>query len=371
MAQQNNPFYVDPTGGVDTSQSWNTLNRGISNLGAALQKKRDEDAMSAARQEVSSAVSSNDPDKIADAMIKNPQLAKIAASAVGYKNDVTRNNAIDSAKGILTNPDDAENILATRIKTIADNGGDPSDSVMALQEYREDPEGFLQSTKKFLALNDPKGYKAYAESTGDVAMTPYQKQTVDIRKQDQKLREMDIKQKQLQARAAEETNSLKKKELEQKIAERQANIESKRQSLEQKKTDLNKEQQEKVMATNDALRSVDDLINHPGLESAVGFSSKMPTVPGSDKADFKIKLDNLISKLTLDNMGKMKGVLSDADIKMIRDASSGLDASMSEDEFKKQLNFIKSTLQRKLGGSGQEDQGQQVEGDNYNSLWGD
>ena len=110
-----------------------------------------------------------------------------------------------------------------------------------------------------------------------------------------------------------------------------------------------------------ALALVDTLENSPGLKTAVGVKGMTGgflggwTVPGTDAADFVTRFDSLKSLLTLENMGLMKGVLSDSDMKVIQQASASLNRSMTESEFKKELTKIKGILQSKLGGSGGND----------------
>jgi len=107
-----------------------------------------------------------------------------------------------------------------------------------------------------------------------------------------------------------------------------------------------------------ALSLVDTLEKSPGLKTAVGVKGMTGgflggwTVPGTDAADFVTRFDSLKSLLTLENMGLMKGVLSDSDMKVIQQASAALNRSMTEKEFKSELSKIKGVLQSKLGGSG-------------------
>ncbi len=143
-------------------------------------------------------------------------------------------------------------------------------------------------------------------------------------------------------------------------AEREADRELKREksaktgkSSAEVKADLAKEEksEEKAKAyesTVTTLDSVNELLGHKGLRSAVGASSLLPTIPGGDAADFEVALDSFVGNLTLENMSKMSGVLSDSDIKILKNASSGLDIKMSEGEFMNRLNKIRDKLQTKI-----------------------
>lgn len=98
--------------------------------------------------------------------------------------------------------------------------------------------------------------------------------------------------------------------------------------------------------------AVEFLSTSPALSAAVGpVSSRIPTTRGAT-ADFEAYFNNFKSNMTLDNMSLMKGVLSDADMKVLSQAASPLSLSMSEAQFKSVLNQIKSTLNRSLAAQG-------------------
>lgn len=109
-----------------------------------------------------------------------------------------------------------------------------------------------------------------------------------------------------------------------------------------------------VQTTQTALQRVDDLINSPGLSTAVGVKGLFGgilggwVIPGTEASNFVADLDSLKAMLTIENMGIMKGVLSDSDMKIIKDASTNLNRGMSETKFKKELERIKNILKEKL-----------------------
>lgn len=73
-----------------------------------------------------------------------------------------------------------------------------------------------------------------------------------------------------------------------------------------------------------------ELRNHSGVGAAFGvLDSRMPTLRQST-ADAEVLRDALISKLTMENINKMKGVLSDSDIRIIQQASTTLRGQMSD-----------------------------------------
>lgn len=93
------------------------------------------------------------------------------------------------------------------------------------------------------------------------------------------------------------------------------------------------------------------------LGNAVGpISSKLPTLRG-ETADFEEKLKTLQSLLTLENIGLLKGVLSDTDMKILQSAGSSLSLRMSEDGFRAELDKIASKLSGAVGSASSADAG--------------
>jgi hypothetical protein len=68
---------------------------------------------------------------------------------------------------------------------------------------------------------------------------------------------------------------------------------------------------------------------------------KPETLLGGESYSILTKYNNLKSLLTLDNMGLMKGVLSDSDIKILTSAATPLDRRMDSPTFDKELKKIK------------------------------
>jgi len=77
-----------------------------------------------------------------------------------------------------------------------------------------------------------------------------------------------------------------------------------------------------------------------GFSGAVGakgisslFGLKETPIAGTAAAGYVNRFNQLVGQLTLENMGVMKGVLSDADIKIIKEASTALNRSGREEDF--------------------------------------
>ena len=108
----------------------------------------------------------------------------------------------------------------------------------------------------------------------------------------------------------------------------------------------NTQQQEAADTASEVSRIATDLLNHPGLPGAFGvIDSRIPTVRQTT-ADAEALRDSLISLLTLENMGKMKGVLSDSDMRVLQRASTTLRESMSDQAAQTELRRIIRVMQK-------------------------
>jgi hypothetical protein len=109
----------------------------------------------------------------------------------------------------------------------------------------------------------------------------------------------------------------------------------------------------------EALSALEDLRKTPGRAGAVGMPSLagltrlIPgsggSMPGSAERGYEAKLNELRAKLTLPRMEMMKGVLSDADMKVLRDSAGSLDPSVGEAMFNRELDKIEGVLRSRAG----------------------
>jgi len=80
----------------------------------------------------------------------------------------------------------------------------------------------------------------------------------------------------------------------------------------------------------EVVRVAKALREHKGMKSAFGsVDSMFPTIR-QDTADAEALRNSLMSMLTMENMGKMKGVLSDRDMEVLRQASTSLNPKMGD-----------------------------------------
>jgi len=102
-----------------------------------------------------------------------------------------------------------------------------------------------------------------------------------------------------------------------------------------------------VASFDTMLDSLDRIKNHPGLPRSVGLYSKVPTVPGSNSANFQAELDTFQSQAFIPMVSQLKGMgaLSDAEGKKLTAAVGALNPAMSEKAFKDSLNRIQKDME--------------------------
>ena len=120
-------------------------------------------------------------------------------------------------------------------------------------------------------------------------------------------------------------------------------------------------QPENKSEAEDTAREVSRLAS--SLRSSKGFSgvfgkysAATPNLLSSqDTVDARTTLNSLKGLLTLENMGKMKGVLSDSDMRILQQASTTLAAEMSEAAAAQELDRLVGVMGRVSGGAPQMD----------------
>lgn len=197
-----------------------------------------------------------------------------------------------------------------------------------LQAYQADPEfvtGFMQANK----IKSEGMEKAQGKP-----ITDYQAASLELRRE-----QIDLDK--LKAQQARESNELKKEQL-------QVAIDAKKTKLDQEEKAIADSVAKDVATFDSTLATVDQLMSHEGLESAVGASSMLPTLAGSEAANFEAKLEQLKGQQFLSEVTKMKGMgaLSENEGKKLAAAASSLELSMSEDAFKKELKYIQDTMKK-------------------------
>ena len=115
----------------------------------------------------------------------------------------------------------------------------------------------------------------------------------------------------------------------------------------------------KATQIQDALYAIEDLEKTSGKKWAVWYSRQKNLntlipwgenkfIAGTPAANFEAKFNKLTNMLTLPNLDKLKGAMSDKDIAFLKSASSALSLNMSESEFDTTLKQVKEKFQNML-----------------------
>lgn len=326
-----NPFYVDPTGGRDSGEDFTRLGQ---NLLSAVERREEKDLMAKQRETqaqaaddqqerlrsggdaLKQAIDSGDPVAVRDVMLQYPELQDTAKNAFGFTNEQTEQVAKDTYRRVLANPDNAQQYLQQGVQRVQELGGSPTNMSSDLQMFQQDPEAALRNVQLGASMF-PDLQEAYqSQQQPDEQMTPYQRAQIDLRQEDQRLRELEAQQSQ-------ETNDLRRQQLEQEIELRKQKIEDAK-----LKTDAAQGKQDASldMAT-EAGKLAEEIANDDAFEDIVGTIDPLtPTISGKSQ-DLINKSNRLQSLLTVDNLKLMSGVLTDRDIGFLTNVASGLNVT--------------------------------------------
>ena len=178
---------------------------------------------------------------------------------------------------------------------------------------------------------------------------------------DRQIRLMQLKQDALVKQAANETNDLKRQELQLKVDASQQALQDK-QSQVQKGKDMSYE----------AVQLARSIADNPQLNVVTGsIQGRLPKFEGAS-LDIINQAQQLQSMLTAENLGLLKGAMSDKDIAFLKSMSSGLNVGDngikgSYGATKARLKGIADKLERGLGGYAPASQTQQA----TTKSWGD
>jgi hypothetical protein len=120
-------------------------------------------------------------------------------------------------------------------------------------------------------------------------------------------------------------------------------LSEKRESAEEKAAESKAAAQE---MKNTIIGTVDELLNHQGFATGFNAGRISQMIPGTKGKEFAKKVDNLKSRLTLEERGKLKGQgqISDKESQMLENAVTMLDMNLGKDDFIKELQRIRTAL---------------------------
>ena len=355
-----NPFFIDPTAGRTAT--------GLSSLGEVLGERREKQAQkergAIAQEEITAAIESGDPDQVQKAMGKYPELSNLTKERFGITSDKTRGMVDSVTANVLQaeTPEAAADMIDEYLPQISQSGGQPFNLALAAKGLREgtqtleqvkgvamllNPEmakrhkGQTAAAKptaniqdfnhyKALAQKDPEAAAKFAQLTGISGKNvPEAKPTTAMQNFDKWAAMGEGEEKKAFGRVI----GISPKETEKSAQAKMERVDAKKAEIRNAQSTLNK---------------VDEFIsNDDFVESISGFSGRLPTIT-TGATDAEAMFDSLKDSLTLENLEKMSGPLTDSDIKILASAASSLRYGISKGAMLKELNKIKNLMTSKI-----------------------
>ena len=124
-----NPFYVEPA---------NPL-AGITTFVDHLRKNSKEKEKQNVRGKIRDAVKSGNSEALADIAVENPWITDELDKFYKFKNEATKQNALETAKNILLGGSPSQHLI-DRADMVIGEGGDPSETIKLAEQAQKDPE---------------------------------------------------------------------------------------------------------------------------------------------------------------------------------------------------------------------------------------
>lgn len=380
--------------------------QGLAGLKQQYQQDQQQQRQKEFQQAYAGAYSSGDRNAMRQLATQYPDQFEAVRNGMGFIDEDQRNtigNLASTARLASQSPEAMGEWLKSSAGDLARVGINPGDVATM---YQQNPQGFGEfadhlglsalGPEKYFDLQDKAaGRQIDRDKLTETVRSNQASEGLQSRGQDITLRgqnisaqnsslDRDIKHAELQDKALDrqisrETNQVKLDGLRQ---QQEAN----QQKVEDAKLAKQQTAQQTYDTFNTALDTIKELKEAPGLKSAVGMSSMLPTRPGSNAANFEAKLDTFKAQTFLPMVQSMKGMgaLSDAEGKKLTDAVGALDPKMSEKEFTKSLDRIEGQLRGKLANAqktfgipiqqaqaAQPNPTQEQQGNGFSTLWGE
>lgn len=330
-----NPFYVSPLGGLDLGQTvggiYNAYNRRQEiDEQKALQEQQmqQQQARQAMLKDLGAKAMQGDLTASQQLWVEAPEYAAQIDKGLGIQNDQQKQQVSGWLEKYLTTPADQREAFLQA--TASQTPFSIDDDFLAMDPAQRD--GYANVLAGRYLNKDQIGMLQ-----GGAGLTAKEQADIDIKKEANELRRLEVEQRNLDRQIARETNELKRQELE-------AKLEANKATQEQKKRDTVAQQESTIARFDNALNTINKIESSPGFSAAVG--ARMPFIdqlPGSEAQETIGLIDTLKSQSFLNEIGQMKGMgaLSNAEGAKLESAISSLNRDMKEDAFKRSLQSIR------------------------------
>jgi hypothetical protein len=151
-----NPYSIDV---ADLSKGFQGLMTGFAKRSEFEREKSKKSADLKMREEVLKLSKEGTIEEIQGYIAKNPGAKNVYSEMVGTKNEITKQNKIDSAIRMI-NGEDPTTVLIESGDVIEKQGGDITQTIEAIKQSVGDPKGMVEKGKRMLAFWAPEKLKA-------------------------------------------------------------------------------------------------------------------------------------------------------------------------------------------------------------------
>lgn len=342
-----NPYYVAPLGGLDVGAK----------IQSVIETGQERKRLKKMRERASGAISSGDPDIIAEFMVEYPEAAQSVSVAMGYKRQSAIQDRVDRAKDILTNGADPSEAIASHIQNADNMGEDVTSTINQLGKSVNDAEYGRQWAEKTLALFDPQAFSQYRAATvpEKMSITASQKDYALAKKEGFKGSFMDFKKAlQFDPNANLETLKIQTQilDIQERIKDRKEKSQIRKEKEKELKNMKSKKDRNLVRGVDSLLHEVDKAVDMAKESfTATGITGAATSiVPGSPSYNLRRTVDTIKANLGFDQLQQMRdssptggalGQVSERELNFLQSTLTALDPNMGDEQLLENLEKVK------------------------------
>lgn len=323
------------------------------NLDAAKQQQVDTQEASNALRDY---YKTGNQESLINATMKSPQLAQQVLAASGLDDKRKQQAAASDMSQLWQVKDDPqafESVLARRINSIMERGGNPEDTIKLGQVYRQDPKQAELLMRSVGAGLESAGFNTGIFSGQSEPMTAFQQASTDLRKQEldfnKQQKQLDLQLKVLESQMKREDNDLKKQDLALKIEDQKQKIADAGKQRESLSREKDAELKQANFSMDNMLNTVERVKKSPKLDSVVGSIQGRVDAYIDDEAAATIRLiEGLGSQAFMAMVPSLKGMgaLSNAEGDKLAASLQNLSRVTSESAFRENLNEVERLIKK-------------------------